>query len=383
MNKNYDYVIVGTGLSGSVIANILANKGKKILILEKREHIGGNVYDEYSESTGVLVQKYGPHIFHTNNEIVWNFVSSIVEWVPFEMKCGAYIKDICSPSPFNFKTIDLFFKEKAGVIKEELKKEYPNRETVTIIELLKSNNIIIKEYADFLFKEDYSLYTAKQWGIPPEKVDIDVLKRVPVRLDYEEKYFTDKYQYMPKNGFSDFIVKLLKNENIKIEKNIDATSIIEFDDKYIKLKRSDCLNARIIWTGAVDQLFNYCFGLLPYRSLSFEYKIIDSPNYQNYPVVAYPKAIGYTRITDYNQLPIQKKDKTVIALEYPKQYTIDSFCDPYYPINNLENNDLYKKYFEESKKYKNLFLIGRLANYKYFNMDQVIFNALELCKELE
>ena len=216
MNNKYDFVIIGAGLSGCVLANKLASKGKKVLILEKRNHVGGNVYDEVDKETNVIVQKYGPHIFHTNNEIVWSYIKAFCEWVPFEVKCGASINGFCSPSPFNFKTIDYFFSKDSQAIKDALISEYPNRETVTIVELLESKNRLIQDYASFLFKEDYSLYTAKQWGISPEQVDVNVLKRVPVRLDYKEKYFTDKYQFMPKKGFTALIRALLANKNIVV-----------------------------------------------------------------------------------------------------------------------------------------------------------------------
>lgn len=382
MNKSYDYVVVGAGLSGCVISNRLAHLGKSVLLLEKRNHVGGNVYDELDKSTGVLVQKYGPHIFHTNSDDVWSFIKDYSEWIPFEMKCGAYINGTFTPSPFNFKTIDQYFGNEASDLKKALVMEYPNKETVSIVELLQSQNSLIHNYANFLFTEDYSLYTAKQWGISPEKVDVSVLQRVPVRMDYKEKYFTDKYQYMPKEGFSKIIEKLLESPNITIETNVDAIELLEYK-KQLQINRAGCDNAKIIWTGPIDKLFNFKYGLLPYRSLDFKYIMIDKERFQEYPVVAYPRADGYTRITDYNLLPVQNKLRTIIAYEYPKQYYIGSNTDPYYPINNKKSNLLYGKYLKLSKKYKNLFLLGRLANYKYYNMDQVISEALKLAKELE
>lgn len=383
MSNKYDYVIVGAGLSGCVVANRLASKGKKVLILEKRNHIGGNVYDEIDPETNVIVQKYGPHIFHTNNETVWNYVKDLCEWIPFEMKCGVDINGFCSPSPFNFSTIDHFFENNATTIKEALLKEYPGRETVTIIELLNSNNESIKKYATFLFEEDYSLYTAKQWGISPDKVDVNVLKRVPVRLDYQEKYFTDKYQYMPNNGFLSLISNLISHPNISIRTSFDALKVLSFKQRSVVINLDNCQRSKLIWTGPIDSLFGYKYGLLPYRSLDFVYKRIDKSAFQKYPVVAYPKADRFTRITDYNNLPSRCCAKTIIAYEYPKQYSKESNTDPYYPVNNPTNNKLYCDYLKLAKKYRNLVLIGRLANYKYYNMDQVIFEALELSKSLE
>ena len=382
MNNKYDFVIIGAGLSGCVLANKLASKGKKVLILEKRNHVGGNVYDEVDKETNVIVQKYGPHIFHTNNEIVWSYIKAFCEWVPFEVKCGASINGFCSPSPFNFKTIDYFFSKDSQAIKDALISEYPNRETVTIVELLESKNRLIQDYASFLFKEDYSLYTAKQWGISPEQVDVNVLKRVPVRLDYKEKYFTDKYQFMPKKGFTALIRALLANKNIVVKTNCEALNFLKLYNDSFVLNIDGCQLASLIWTGPIDRLFDYKYGLLPYRSLDFEYKRINIPKYQDYAVVAYPKAKGYTRITDYNQLPSQMCLTTIIAVEYPKQYSLESKTDPYYPINSEANLSLYRKYFDDFKKIKKAHLLGRLALYKYYNMDQIIFEALQLADNL-
>lgn len=382
INKEIDYVVVGAGLSGSVIANRLANAGKKVLVLEKRNHIGGNVYDEIDSTTGVLVQKYGPHIFHTNNEDVMKYIKLFSDWEPFVMKCGVDINGVCTPSPFNFKTVDQFFELNSELIKSSLKKEYPDSETVTILELLESPNEIIREYAKFLFDEDYSLYTAKQWGISPDKVDKNVLRRVPVRLDYNEQYFTDKYQVMPKYGFAKFVSNMLNHCNIMVKTGVDALDYLIFDGDYIKVNNGSGCEPLVIWTGSIDSLFKYDLGVLPYRSLTFKYLKINSEKAQDYPVVAHPRAKGFTRITDYNNLPPQQCQQTVIAYEYPVQYKFGGESDPYYPINNEVNNALYDKYKNKCKKYKNLLLLGRLANYKYFNMDEVISEALKLADSI-
>lgn len=379
----YDFVIVGAGLAGCTLAKLLSDKNKRVLIIEKRNHIGGNLFDEIDRETGVIVQRYGPHIFHTNDEEVYKFIVSISQWEDFVVSCGAEINGVCTPSPFNFKTIDQFYDEKkAQELKNALLSNYPFQNTVTIVELLESKVSIIKEYADFLYNEDYSLYTAKQWGINPSEVDINVLKRVPVRLDYCEQYFTDKYQLMPKNGFSSFINKLIDSPLIDIVCGKDAREYISFNNNKIDFKYNECENASIIWTGPIDSLFDYEYGLLPYRSLEFKYQYINQETYQKYPVVAYPKAHGYTRITDFSTLPIQKKNKTIIAYEYPKQYSLDMNTDPYYPINNTKNQNQYNKYLIKAKKITNLFLLGRLAMYKYYNMDQVIKESISLFKKI-
>lgn len=367
----YDYVIIGGGLSGCCTANLLANRGKKVLIVEKRKHIGGNLYDEYDKKTGVIVQRYGPHIFHTNDEQVYDFVKDKTEWVPFILKCGACLNGVFTPSPFNYSTIDQFF-QNGDEIKREFEKEYPDEDYVTIVELLNSPNRLLQEYALFLFEQDYSLYTAKQWGIPVEKVDVNVLKRVPVRKDYKECYFVDKYQMMPKKGFSSLISSLIHHKNISIMLNVNCLNFLKFEKDKVIVTLPKCENSSIIFTGPIDSLFNYKFGLLPYRSLSFRYKRMEKRNFQPYPVVAYPKARKYTRITDFNYLNGLLSNSTVIAYEYPRQYSLESTTDPYYPINNDESQKLYNMYLQMANQYSNLYLVGRLANYKYYNMDQII-----------
>ena len=377
--KRYDYVVVGAGLSGCCMANLLSAKGNKVLIIEKRSHIGGNIFDKVDDETGIIVQQYGPHIFHTNDEKVYNYITKFSIWEKFILKCGVEIDGIFTPSPFNFKTIDQFFN--SNEIKENLLKEYPNDKTVTIVELLNSKNEIIKKYAEFLFDKDYSLYTAKQWGIKPSEVDVNVLKRVPVRLDYNEMYFTDKYQIMPKYGFTEVITEMIKSNNIDIYLERDFLKYISFKDCKLTIDLPGAENAKVIYTGPIDALFNYKYGLLPYRSLDFIYKKFEN-TIQEYPVVAYPSAIGYTRITDYSLLPLQNGSGTIVAEEYPKKYTLDSKTDPYYPINNEVNDSIYQRYYEEAKKYSNLILCGRLSLYKYYNMDQIIRYCLDLYEDL-
>lgn len=374
----YDYVIVGAGLAGCTMARKLSEKGYSILILEKRNHIGGNIYDELDSDSNIYIQKYGPHIFHTNNERVYEYVTSISKWNEFILKCGVSMLEKFTPSPFNYKTIEQYFPITYREIIAEFEKEYPDRDTITIVELLESKNNILREYAEFLFKNDYSLYTAKQWGISPSEVDINVLKRVPVRKDYNEQYFTDIYQLMPQYGFTNFIKDMIDKDNINVKLNFDAKKIISIVNGRILIDYPGCEDCKVIYTGPLDLLFDYKFGMLPYRSLDFKYESINTSKYQDYPVVAYPSAKDFTRVTDYNQLPEQGASKTVIAYEYPKQYSLESNTDPYYPINNKETTELFNKYFNETQKIDNLILCGRLAEYKYYNMDQVIIRALEL-----
>lgn len=377
----YNYIIAGAGLSGSIYARILAEKGYSVLILEKRKTIAGNLFDEKDEH-GILVQKYGPHIFHTKDEKVFNFIQRFAKWIPFKLRCEVNMCEKSTPSPFNFKTIDQFYpKDKAELIKQTLLETYPNQNTVTIVELLNSTNNIIREYAQMLFDNDYSLYTAKQWGIPAKDININVLKRVPVRLDYEEMYFTDPYECMPENGFTHFIDSILSHPNITVKTDSDALDFINIneDKKQIEFNgietTEDC---QFIYTGAIDELFAYCYGQLPYRSLTFKYETLSIDSFQNAPVVAYPQVEGYTRITEYKKLPVQNVSGiTTIAYEYPLTFQVGAKAEPYYPIPTETNEKIYSKYKNKAEQISNLVLCGRLAEYKYYNMDQAIASVLQ------
>lgn len=374
------YIIVGAGLTGAVIARHLAEKGNEVTVVDRRSHIAGNIYDCKNED-GLLVQKYGPHIFHTNNSRVYEYIKKYGEWDDFYLECMVFMNGKFTPSPFNFQTIDDYFSnEKALEIKEHIKKRYGDAEKTTIVEMLGSDDAIIKEYAQFLYDNDYSLYTAKQWGISPKEIDVSVLKRVPVLFSYKTGYFSDKYQCMPKKGFTDFISNILNHKNIILRLNTDALKMLSIVDGQL-LINNERTETTVIYTGAADELLKCKYGVLPYRSLKFEYKTVLSDSYQTAPVVAYPQADGYTRITEYSKLPPQKTNgKTVIALEYPQPYTDGT--EPYYPIPTEKSRNLYGQYKTELSKIPNLILCGRLGDFKYYNMDQAIERAFEICDAL-
>ena len=370
----YDYVIVGAGLSALVIARCLADDGKKILILERRNHLGGNLYD-FKNEDGIIVQKYGPHTFHTNNDRVIEFVTKYAKFQEYHLRCEVNIDGTITPSPFNFKTIDQFYsKEEAVKLKNKLSTLYPQGKA-TVVELLESEDKDVRDYANFLFEKDYSLYTSKQWGISPTEVDPSVLKRVPVEFSYKDWYFYDKFEGIPEGGFMSFLNNLLNSPNIDAEVNVDALKYLSFEKDKVLFKGEPI---KIIFTGETDELFGYRFGKLPYRSLRFEYEKHDVKDYQSSAIVAYPSHdYGFTRITEYTKLPYQDNNKTIIVKEYPLPVDNNGLNEPYYPILTQDSQNNYSKYKEYAMQYTNLTLLGRLAEFKYYNMDQCVLKALE------
>lgn len=378
-------LIVGCGIVGSVIARYLAEeKGMSVTIWERRDHIGGNMYD-FEDEYGIRVHQYGPHIFHTNNKDIYDYVCKYGEWEPFKLVCGAVMDGICTPTAFNFKTIDLFYsKEKAIEIKQHIKNKFGERDSATVVELLDCDDPIIRDYAQFLFDKDYSLYTAKQWGISPKEIDKSVLKRVPIRFSYEEAYFADEYQVMPKEGYTKFISNILSHPNIKVELNVEAL-------EHLKIREGStlCIDGQpaeypVIYTGPLDELFGFEKGRLPYRSLRFEWKHEEVESFQEMPVVAYPQAKDYTRITEYKKLPVQDREGTTYAIEYPLPYSPDNTnMEPYYPVLTEDSQKMYKEYRNQLEGINNLYCCGRLADFKYYDMDKAIESAFAFLKNTE
>ena len=375
----YDYVIVGCGITGAAIARKLAETNKHVLILERRNHIGGNMYD-YVDEHGVLVHQYGPHAFHTTKKELFDFLKQFEEFEPYVLRCGALLDGKHSPTPFNFKTIDDHYsKEEADTLKQILKETYGDRESVTIVELLSSDNPMIKEYAEFLFENDYRPYTSKQWGMKPEEVDVSILKRVPVRLSYIDAYYDDEYQYMPKHSYTTLFENMLNHPNITIQLNEDALQHLAFKENTILFDEEE---VPVIYTGPIDELFKQEYGELPYRSLRFELQHLEDSSFQEAPVVAYPFAKDYTRVTEYKKLPNQDVKGTTIAYEYPLHYEKGKKMEPYYPLLTKESMDTYAKYKQLAKDYTNLICCGRLGSFKYYNMDNALEEALNIANQL-
>lgn len=376
-----EYIVVGAGLTGAVIARHLAEKGHLVTVVERRRHVGGNLYDEEDEN-GYLIQRYGPHIFHTNSQRVYDYVKKYADWDDYSLECMVYMRGKYTPSPFNFKTVDDYYPwEKAAAIKASLRAKFGGRASAGILEMLESDDETVREYGNFLYENDYKLYTAKQWGIPPEKIDKSVLRRVPVLFSYERGYFSDRYQCLPRGGYTKFIENILNHKNIKLLLNTEASSFISIKRGKIFICGKES-SKTVIYTGAADELLDAEYGVLPYRSLRFEYRTEECDSFQPAAVVAYPEAVSYTRITEYTKLPYRKTHgKTVIAVEYPIRYKSGN-GEPYYPVPTKESSELYEKYRKALKKIPNLILCGRLGDFKYYNMDAAILRALELCDAL-
>lgn len=377
----YDALIIGCGLSGGAIARYLAEKGKKVLIWDRRKHVGGNMYD-YKDEHGILVHKYGPHTFHTKKKYLYDFMSRFAEWQHYELTCGAEIDGKCVPTPFNYTTIDTYYTDKeAESIKKCLEAEFVNREFATVTEALNSRNNEVRGYAQFLFDKDYSLYTAKQWGVSAEEIDPSVLKRVPLRFSYEEGYFDDEFQVMPAETFTEFFKNLLNHPGITVELEVEALDRITINNDEIFVDNDKVL-IPVIYTGALDELFDMEYGVLPYRSLRFEWKYEEIDSKQKYPVVAYPQEDGFTRITEYKKLPVQDVKGTTYAVEYPLPYKAGEKNEPYYPVLTEESQHIYAMYKEKADVIKNLYCCGRLADFKYYNMDQALERALTVAEKI-
>jgi UDP-galactopyranose mutase len=379
-------VVVGAGLVGGVIARKLAEESnKRVLIIERRNHLAGNIFDFHDEHN-ILIQKYGPHIFHTNSDEVNLYLKRYCEPQKYITKCEAVIDTISTPSPFNFKTIDQFYSKKEAInLKTKVNDYYEGRSSVTVLEMLQSTDRDIRGFAEFLFEKDYKLYTAKQWGLSPEEIDPSILERVPVLLSYRDTYFNDKYEFVPRGGYTEMYNKIVNHSNISVELGTNAISRMTIDNNR-KTILFDGNSVKIVFTGAIDELFNFRFGVLPYRSLYFKHYSLNTDSFQNVSVVAYPQAKDYTRITEYTKLPIQNGyGWTNIAYEYPVKYDFNNEeCnEPFYPVLTSDSKNLYVKYKNYANSFSNLYLCGRLADFKYYNMDQAIISAFKLCELLK
>lgn len=358
----FDFVIVGCGLSGATSARILAESNKKILIIDRRNHIAGNTYDFFNEY-GILVHKYGPHIFHTNEREVWKFLSRFTKWREYQHKVQTFVNGKFVPMPINLETINAIYNTQFNSF--ELAK-FLDSLAVKDIEINNSKDVIVNKIGEELYKLLFEGYTKKQWDLYPYELDKEVISRIPVRTNNDTRYFTDKYQGIPLNGYTNMIQNMLNHQNIKIMLNTDFKEI-----------NSEIQYNKLIFTGCIDEYFDYKYGNLPYRCLEFTTETYDCEQYQPVGVINYPNDYEYTRITEYKHFTGQISNKTTIMKEYSK-----SDGDPYYPIPQAKNKELYIKYKNEADKMNNIYFLGRLGTYNYMNMDKVVLESIKFSKNL-
>ncbi|MGZ3998908.1 MAG: UDP-galactopyranose mutase [Flavisolibacter sp.] len=359
----FDYLIVGAGFAGSVLAERLATQAnKKVLIIDKREHIAGNAYDYYNKD-GILIHKYGPHIFHTNSKEVFEYLGQFTPWRPYEHKVLGSVDGQLVPIPINLNTINALY----GLTLSSGDVENFFAERAEKVDRVKtSEDVVVSKVGRELYEKFFRGYTRKMWDLDPSELDASVTARVPTRTNRDDRYFTDTYQAMPLYGYTHMFQNMLSHKNIKVMLNTDYKEIIDIIP-----------HKNLIFTGPVDEYFNYCYGKLPYRSLEFKFETIDKEVFQPTGTVNYPNEQLYTRITDFKYLTGQVHPKTAVVYEFPK-----AEGDPYYPVPRPENAELYKKYQQLATTMKNTYFVGRLATYKYYNMDQVVAQALTTFKKI-
>ena len=380
----YDALVVGAGYAGAITARRLAEDGgKKVLVLERREHVAGNAYDGLDEA-GILIHQYGPHIFHTNDKRVYDYLSRFTQWRDYQHTVVADIPDgtggrMQFPVPFNLDSMETAFGPGEGRrLGEKLLAAYGPEKKVTILELRQNPDPEIAAIADYVYEHVFVHYTMKQWGQTPEEIDPNTTARVPVFLSRDPRYFQDKYQGMPLDGYTPMFEKMLDHPNITLELNTDALKRLKLEDGRILLD-GEPFGGPVIYTGQADELFGFRFGPLPYRTLDFGFQTLPQDAFQTHGTVNYTVDQPYTRITEFKHLTGQElPGVTTIMKEYSRAYTGADGEIPYYAVINPENNALYAKYKAEADKFPGLRLLGRLAEYKYYNMDAIAARALTL-----
>ena len=387
MEQRYDCLIVGAGMAGAVAARELAEQGgQKVLVLERRNHVGGNMYDRFDER-GVLIHQYGPHIFHTNSKRVFDYLSRFTKWRLYEHQVVANIPDgegrLEYPVPFNLVSLRTVFPpEQAEKLEEKLVAAYGREKKVTILQLRQAPDPELAALADYVYNHVFMRYTMKQWGQTPEEIDPATTARVPVFLSEDCRYFQDEYQGMPLEGYTPLFLSLLDHPNITVELNTDAGQRLRLEGERVLLD-GEAFSGTVIYTGAADELFACRYGRLPYRTLDFAFESYPVDFWQSHGTVNYTVDRDYTRITEFKYLTGQDlPGTTTIMKEYSRAYTGAAGEVPYYAVINGESNALYARYKALADRIPNFHLLGRLAEYKYYNMDAIAARALELCDSL-
>jgi UDP-galactopyranose mutase len=361
----FDWLIVGAGFAGSVLAERLASqRGERVLVIDKRSHIAGNAYDRY-DNAGILMHQYGPHIFHTNSQAVFDHLSNFTKWRPYEHRVLACVDGQLLPIPINRTTLNKLYG--LSLSNDEEAEAFLQTLAEPVETIRTSEDVVVSRVGRELYEKFFRGYTRKQWGVDPSELDKSVTSRVPTRVDLDDRYFTDRFQFMPAGGYTRMFERMLDHPNIQIMLNSRFAEI-----------RDLIPHRRVIFTGPIDEYFDFRFGRLPYRSLQFEHVTLDKAWHQSVGVVNYPQTEDYTRVTEYKHLTGQEHSKTSLTYERSS-----AEGDPYYPIPRPENAELYKKYEALAEAERDVWFVGRLATYRYYNMDQVVGQALSTFRKIE
>jgi UDP-galactopyranose mutase len=353
----FDWLIVGAGFAGAVMAERIAReRGEKVLVIDRRPHIAGNAHD-HRDAAGILIHKYGPHIFHTNSQAIFDYLSAFTKWRPYEHRVLAMVDRMLVPIPINLDTVNRLYDLK--LTSEELEQWFAAR-AEPVAEIRTSEDVVVSKVGRELYEKFFQGYTRKQWGLDPSELDKSVTSRVPTRTNRDDRYFNDEFQFMPAEGYTAMFARMLDHPNITTLLGVDFAEV-----------KNRVAYRRLIYTGPVDEYFGHRFGKLPYRCLSFDHVTLDKQWHQSVGVVNYPQTERYTRVTEYKHLTGQIHPKTSITYEYSSDEG-----DPYYPVPKPEAQALYKQYEELVKATPNVWFVGRLASYRYYNMDQVVGQAL-------
>jgi UDP-galactopyranose mutase len=360
----FDYLVVGAGFAGAVVASQMARTfGKRVLLVDRREHIGGNAYD-HPDAAGILVHKYGPHIFHTNSKDIFEYLTQFTDWRQYEHRVLAAVDGKLVPVPVNLDTVNAIYNLR---LNENELEHYFDQVAEKPEKIRTSEDVMVSRVGRDLYEKLFRGYTRKQWGLDPSDLDASVCARIPVRLNRDDRYFTDQFQAMPAAGYTRMFENMLDHPNITLMLNTDYRDVVH------KVSFRE-----MVYSGPIDEFFDCRFGKLPYRSLQFRHETLNMEQLQPVAVLNYPNDHGYTRVTEFKHLTGQIHSKTSVVYEYP--------CaegDPYYPVPRPDNAALYKKYEELGAATPNVHFVGRLATYRYYNMDQVVAQALTLCASLQ
>lgn len=379
-------IVVGSGFSGSILARRIAEElNRNVIIVEKRAHIGGNMYDEYDEH-GILIQRYGPHFLNTNHYRVIQFLQQYAELFPHYTKLLSFLDGKYIRLPFNFLTVQqLVGAERAESLLDKLRHAFQGCDRVPVLRLVEHEDEDIRNYGVLLFEKAYRTYTSKMWGIQPEEIDPYVLERVPMAMNYDERYLNKDFQYLPIHGFTKLFERMLDHPNIEVCLSTDALEQLKLENGQV-FYADECIDC-LIYTGAIDELFHKKYGALPYRSLDIRYAYSEEESVLPAEIVSYPQAEGYTRSTEYRKIMFDDSGVrgSMVATEYPLTYDPEAEVGntPYYPVMTEESNTIYQKYLQDAKQFSGLFLCGRLAEFKYYNMDVCIEHALDYFQQIK